>query len=73
MKCLKVIGMNKIDIEKVRRAIKSSSFSMRDISVILNISERNLYYKFQMDSLEIKELNTIIELLNLDLQDLIEK
>lgn len=63
--------MNKIDIERVRRAIKGSSFSMQDISVILNISERNLYYKLQTSSLRIDELNTIIELLNLNIQDIL--
>ena len=62
---------NKIDCEKIRWAIKCSPFLFEDIARILGISERNLYYKLKTETLRIKELNTIIELLNIDMKDIL--
>lgn len=61
-----------ISSEKIRKKIKESSFEMRDIALILNISERNLYYKLKNEKLTIKEINVLCKILNLDIEDMKE-
>ena len=46
---------------------------MKDIAVILSISERNLYYKLRNDGLDVSEINTICRVLNLKLEDIEER
>ncbi|MBP3707070.1 MAG: helix-turn-helix domain-containing protein [Clostridia bacterium] len=60
-----------INLNKLRKKIKDSSFKMIDISVILGVSERNLYYKLN-GSLTIEELNTICRILNIELEELLD-
>lgn len=61
-----------ISSEKIRKKIKESSFDMRDIALILNISERNLYYKIKNERLTIKEINVLCKILNLSIEDMKE-
>lgn len=61
-----------ISSEKIRKKIKESSFEMRDIALVLNISERNLYYKLKNEKLTIKEINVLCKILNLDIEDMKE-
>lgn len=61
-----------ISSEKIRKKIKESSFDMRDIALILNISERNLYYKIKNEKLTIKEINILCKILNLSIEDMKE-
>ena len=46
---------------------------MKDIAVILNISERNLYYKLRNDGLTVGEVNAICRVLNLKFEDIEER
>ena len=62
-----------ISSEKIREHIKKSSFEMKDIAVILNISERNLYYKLRHDGLNVGEVNAICRVLNLKIEDIEER
>ena len=62
-----------ISSEKIREHIKKSSFEMKDIAVILNISERNLYYKLRNDGLNVGEVNAICRVLNLKIEDIEER
>ena len=62
-----------ISSERIREHIKKSSFEMKDIAVILSISERNLYYKLRNDGLDVSEINTICRVLNLKLEDIEER
>lgn len=63
----------KIDIDKIRRLLKQSPFSMQEISKILGFSERNLYYKLKRETLTIRELNLLINLLNIrDISDILK-
>ena len=64
--------LSKISCEKIRWAIKCSSFLFEDIALMLNISERNLYHKLKTDTLRIKELNDICKVLNLNINDICE-
>lgn len=61
-----------ISSEKIRKKIKESSFEMRDIALVLNISERNLYYKLKNERLTIKEINVLCKILNLSIEDMKE-
>ena len=61
-----------ISSEKIRKKIKESSFEMRDIALVLNISERNLYYKLKNEKLTIKEINVLCKILNLSIEDMKE-
>ena len=61
-----------ISSEKIRKKIKESSFEMRDIALVLNNSERNLYYKLKNEKLTIKEINVLCKILNLDIEDMKE-
>ena len=62
-----------ISSKKIREHIKKSSFEMKDIAVILSISQRNLYYKLKNDRLTIGEVNAICRVLNLKLEDIEER
>lgn len=62
----------KISLEKLRASIKFSSFSMQDIARVLDMSERNLYFKLKNETLRIDELNTIIRILNIDVNEIVE-
>ena len=62
-----------ISSERIRGHIKKSSFEMKDIAVILNISERNLYYKLRNDGLTVGEVNAICRVLNLKFEDIEER
>ena len=62
-----------ISSERIREHIKKSSFEMKDIAVILNISERNLYYKLRNDGLNVGEVNAICRVLNLKIEDIEER
>ena len=62
-----------ISSQRIREEIKKSSFEMKDIAVILSISERNLYYKLKNDRLTVGEVNTICRILNLKLDDIEER
>ena len=62
-----------ISSERIREHIKKSSFEMKDIAVILNISERNLYYKLRNDGLTVGEVNAICRVLNLKFEDIEER
>ena len=59
-----------ISSERIREHIKKSSFEMKDIAVILDVSERNLYYKLRNDGLTIQEINVLLRVLNLKLSDI---
>lgn len=61
-----------ISSEKIRKKIKESSFEMRDIALVLSISERNLYYKLKNEKLTIKEINVLCKILNLSIEDMKE-
>lgn len=63
----------KINILKLKQIIKNSNFTMKDISLILNISERNLYNKFKNETVNIKELNKMCEVLNIKKEEIIEE
>ena len=62
-----------ISSERIREHIKKSSFEMKDIAVILDVSERNLYYKLKNDGLTVQEINILIRVLNLKLEDIEER
>lgn len=62
-----------ISSKRIREEIKKSSFQMKDIAVILSISQRNLYYKLKNDRLTIGEVNAICRVLNLKLEDIEER
>ena len=62
-----------ISSERIREHIKKSSFEMKDIAVILDVSERNLYYKLKNDGLTVQEINILIRVLNLKLKDIEER
>lgn len=62
-----------ISSKRIREEIKKSSFEMKDIAVILSISERNLYYKLKNDRLTVQEINTICRVLNLKFEDIEER
>ena len=59
--------------ERIREHIKKSSFEMKDIAVILDVSERNLYYKLKNDRLTVQEINVLLRVLNLKLSDIEER
>lgn len=62
-----------ISSQRIREEIKKSSFEMKDIAVILSISERNLYYKLKNDRLTVAEVNAICRVLNLKFEDIEER
>lgn len=62
-----------ISSKRIREEIKKSSFEMKDIAVILSISQRNLYYKLKNDRLTVAEVNTICRVLNLKFEDIEER
>ena len=62
-----------ISSQRIREHIKKSSFEMKDIAVILDVSERNLYYKLKNDRLTVAEVNAICRVLNLKLEDIEER
>ena len=62
-----------ISSQRIREEIKKSSFEMKDIAVILSISQRNLYYKLKNDRLTVAEVNTICRVLNLKFEDIEER
>ena len=62
-----------ISSKRIREEIKKSSFEMKDIAVILSISQRNLYYKLKNDRLTVAEVNAICRVLNLKFEDIEER
>lgn len=55
--------------EKIRACIKASPFRFEEIAVALDISERSLYRKLHDDILTIKEINTLMQLLNIKITE----